>query len=51
MINKEQAKEILFNYLNHDKSITNKPNWKEKKLQIAEIEQSEAIIVTKVFFC
>ena len=49
-MNKQRAKEILLNYLNHDKSNNNnnnnKPNFKEKKLEVCDIELTEAIIVS-----
>ncbi len=49
-MNKQKAKEILLNYLNHDKSLNNtkKPSFKEKKLDICEIEFTEAIIVSYI---
>ncbi len=49
-MNNQKAKEILLNYLNNDKSLNNKPSFKEKKLQVCEIVLSEAIIVIILYF-
>ncbi len=46
-MNKEKAKELLLNYLNHDKSLNNntKAKFKDRKLEVCEIELSDTVIV------